>query len=479
MLDGLHLHPDDLLFDGTDRRCRGAELAAAVVALAAELPEGASVAFAFEHDAMAFAVALLACWRRGCVPLLPPNARRPGVAAALQKATHGAFLHDTGAGTGIHVPRHLGTAPALGEPLTVPFGAVQLGELAADGNLVLREVPAQLVARATEGAVAALHLVAGQSVANLFRPAFGPALALGTLGPLAARCRQVWFAGGQAEAPPAAPDRRAATWLAPTSWWRRTARAGCTSLPKHIVTCDAPLDGPSRHWFTARGVDLAHGSALEPAQTLPQGVAAALDACWRLGAEDAAAVERTLPGATTPCTFALAAGAALDAAALAAALRSHGDSVSAVTPSVPRDSDGRVADDTVLRCLDRLPDGQLPVRTLTWHWQETGAQVVGTTTVPRHYHAFAGHFTGYPLLNGAVQLHDLVLPALQRAHGAAAHLVELQDLKFQARIGPGAELAVTLTTAAADQIEYAITCAGVRCSSGRARFARGPVAGAP
>jgi 3-hydroxymyristoyl/3-hydroxydecanoyl-(acyl carrier protein) dehydratase len=473
MLDSLHLHPDDLLFDGADRQCRGGELAAAVVALAAELPEGACVAFAFEHDSMAFAVALLACWRRGCVPLLPPNARRPGVAAALQRATQGAFLHDTGAGTGIHVPRCLGTTPAMREPLAVPFGAVQLGELTADGNLTVREVPADLVARATEGAVADLHLVAGQSVANLFRPAFGPALALGTLGPLAARCRQVWFAGGQSGAVPASPDRRAAVWLAPTPWWRRVARALGSSPPQRVATCDVPLDGPSRNWLAAQGCDLAHGSALEPPQTLPGSVVAALDACWQMGAVDAAVVERTLPGQAAPCTFVLAAGAELDDAALAAALRTQGSSVSAVAPSLPRDSDGRLADADLLRCLGRLPDGQLPLRELEWQWQVDGAQVVGTTTVPAHYHAFAGHFIGYPLLNGAVQLHDLVLPALRRAHGAAAHLIELQDLKFQARIGPGAALTITVTTVAAEQIEYTIVCAGTRCSTGRARFAAG------
>ncbi|MBX3464587.1 MAG: hypothetical protein KF830_15570, partial [Planctomycetes bacterium] len=88
------------------------------------------------------------------------------------------------------------------------------------------------------------------------------------------------------------------------------------------------------------------------------------------------------------------------------------------------------------------------------------------TTVPPDHFGFAGHFPTYPVLSGAVQLHELVLPCLRLAWGQVAP-VAFTDLKFLARIAPGDAVEVVVRTVGGDRCEFEILRAGTRCSTGR------------
>lgn len=89
------------------------------------------------------------------------------------------------------------------------------------------------------------------------------------------------------------------------------------------------------------------------------------------------------------------------------------------------------------------------------------------TTVPRDFFGFAGHFPGYPVLSGAVQLHELVLPCLRAAIGTTA-VAAFQDLKFLARIAPGDTIELLLRRdEARGSCEFEIVRGAVKCSAGR------------
>lgn len=57
---------------------------------------------------------------------------------------------------------------------------------------------------------------------------------------------------------------------------------------------------------------------------------------------------------------------------------------------------------------------------------------------------FEGHFPGYPVLAGAVQLHEFVLPCLRRVRGGRFAVRRLLGLKFPRRIRPGERVEVRL-----------------------------------
>lgn len=89
------------------------------------------------------------------------------------------------------------------------------------------------------------------------------------------------------------------------------------------------------------------------------------------------------------------------------------------------------------------------------------------TTVPRDFFGFVGHFPGYPVLSGAVQLHELVLPCLAAA-GGTVRITAFQDLKFLARIAPGDTIDVVLRHHdARSTCEFEVVRGTARCSAGR------------
>jgi len=94
------------------------------------------------------------------------------------------------------------------------------------------------------------------------------------------------------------------------------------------------------------------------------------------------------------------------------------------------------------------------------------------TRLPEDYPYFEGHFRSYPVLAGAVQLHELVLPCLRQVLPEVGPLRELTGLKFPSRIVPGDSLEVTLELGEGSLVvDFSIDRGGVRCTQGRLRFA--------
>ncbi len=88
-------------------------------------------------------------------------------------------------------------------------------------------------------------------------------------------------------------------------------------------------------------------------------------------------------------------------------------------------------------------------------------------TVPADWFGFAGHFPGYPVLSGAVQLHEVVLPCLAATLGPVA-VAAFHDMKFLARIAPGDTIEVVIRRGAApDRPEFELLRGQTKCSTGR------------
>jgi hypothetical protein len=100
-----------------------------------------------------------------------------------------------------------------------------------------------------------------------------------------------------------------------------------------------------------------------------------------------------------------------------------------------------------------------------WH-------VVTRISVPENYLGFSGHFDGYPVMAGVVQLHDVLLPLIARHRPDLGHLRGLRRVKFLGRIGPGDAIEVKLAFAAAEAVcDFQISKSGSVCSAGRLDFA--------
>ncbi len=110
---------------------------------------------------------------------------------------------------------------------------------------------------------------------------------------------------------------------------------------------------------------------------------------------------------------------------------------------------------------------------LDFGWIASGEPAAGTADVlvPEDSAWFAGHFPGRPILAGAVQLSELVLPVLRRSQAAPPRITGWSGLKFLAPILPGDRLTVQLDVDAARGIaDFLIRRGAERCSVGRVRF---------
>ena len=151
----------------------------------------------------------------------------------------------------------------------------------------------------------------------------------------------------------------------------------------------------------------------------------------------------------------------------------------ALDPRLPREPEGGVPRWRVLRRFGRGHDGELRADALRIAPAERrpGDDVpeIATTEVdvPSDYRWFVGHFDGYPILAGVIQLHELVVPVAREVWPQLGDVRELQKLKFLGRIVPGDRLSLTLRldprTLACD---FSLDKSEQPCSAGRLCFAR-------
>jgi hypothetical protein len=477
----------DAAFVG-DRHGRTHALAAVqakAAALAAELPParpGSLVAYAFEHDHAAFVTALVATWQRGHAVALPRDARRHAVGPTLQLPEVAAFLHDTGAGTGFCVPDRAWPAAADASAIAggeLPIGDVVVCSPQADGRMERRALAASTLARQVEAFVAAGQVPAGAVLATTLAPGHPATLVPGVLGPLHAGASLVAAVGlDRAALCERLVAARATHLLTSPDRLRALARLPAGALPplqRVLVTTepDAATAARCRHVHRLDLVVLAPAAADEAASAA---LTTALLA--HPGVDDVAAVRVLPPIEPAPRWFVAAAGRDLPRAELAAiaAAVCHGEPPPVLTTvaQLPRDVNGMLPPSAVLHACGRTGDGAVPNRALQW-----GEPVVDgptwrcTVALPRDFAGFEGHFVGHPVLSGVVQLHDVVLPALQRAAGRAITVTDYGELKFLARIQPGETLDVTVqANADGRSASFVLARGDVRCTTGRAAWGR-------
>jgi|GEM_PF-1775606 len=140
---------------------------------------------------------------------------------------------------------------------------------------------------------------------------------------------------------------------------------------------------------------------------------------------------------------------------------------------IPRDPNGQpVRAEVCLLCgLGR--SGQPITRELTWRATKHGDdEAAWQTTLPTDYVFYEGHFAGYPVLAGGVQLHELVLPRLRALAGHLPKLEQLDGIKFLARFTPGDTIEVTFRRQAdARKVTFEVCRGETRCTTGRLQFA--------
>lgn len=425
---------------------------------------GSHVAVAFDRDHRALAATVFAAWSRGHGVLLPANARRAAVGAALQRPDVAALAHDTGAGLGIDVPRTLaGAAP--GNECSGGRDFATTGTVTTlDGDAVHTRSGAELDALVA-GALARLRLPHGGAVWSGFAAgapcAFVPAL----LAPLRAGSRVL---GGDLGA---LANERVHALVAPAAALRRLARTGAT-LPRDLAIAVAGDEAPDERTVTAfvrRRIDLFAHATLGPATDPRAAVLAAR--LLALDRVDDAAVVMVDGEHTRACCVAVTTHGE---SSLRRALGLGDDVAVRCVPEVPRDRDGRCERGPLLRLFDRLPDGRLATRTLdVERLPDDGATQRFRTRLPATFYAFDGHFAGYPVLSGAVQLHELVLPCLRAALGPATGAAAFADLKFLSRIAPDDEIEIRLAPdVARGAVDFEIVRGTTRCSAGRALLRR-------
>lgn len=88
-----------------------------------------------------------------------------------------------------------------------------------------------------------------------------------------------------------------------------------------------------------------------------------------------------------------------------------------------------------------------------------------TLEVPTSYQWFEGHFDGHPLMAAAVQLHDIIEPAVHKFLGDG-HIQHILRMKFSSAIKPGDQLEIRVK-GRASALHFSIWRADTCCTSGR------------
>ncbi len=144
--------------------------------------------------------------------------------------------------------------------------------------------------------------------------------------------------------------------------------------------------------------------------------------------------------------------------------------------SIPREENGKLPRDRLLalfglRADERPLEVALEFGALARESSGEPERVQVDVKLPEDWSWFDGHFEGYPVLAGAVQLKELVLPVVARAFPGLGSVESLQRVKFSGRIVPGDALTVVLERARSRQrVRFEIRRRGELCSSGTLAF---------
>ena len=152
---------------------------------------------------------------------------------------------------------------------------------------------------------------------------------------------------------------------------------------------------------------------------------------------------------------------------------------------LPREENGKVPRERLLRLFGLRSDGQPANWTLGWGEIVATTPITPTTqegahakvSLPADYAWFEGHFDGYPVLAGAVQMKELVLPMVTKAFPELGPLKTMNRVKFLERIVPGDHLVVRVERAiGSSRVRFEISKRGAElCSVGH--LVLGPATG--
>lgn len=437
--------------------------------IAAILPPptaGSSVLLIARHDRYAAAAALLAIWSAGHRVALPPDTRRDSIWRAQDQPGVVAMLHDTDAG---HAHRLADLLGGDGEPIEQPaLDAAEVAFYAADAT---GQLTAHLrAARALIADARAVALPAGARLAATVPPGHPDGLICTVLAPLltgAAFARET-PADPDALADYAARHHVDALVTSPHPLRALAALDSGRLTVERVISTAAPLPQPLADALAARYtlIDLA-----DPADATPQ---SALEATLTAldGVRDAAVV------ADPPLAALVADGQTPET--LRAAVPALADHRVALVDAIPRDAVGALDRPRLLQHFGLDPAG----RPFTWalRWLADEATTDGArhrhrfdAEVPTHYGWYTGHFPGYPILMGAVQLREIALRCARLARPALGELRAVHKLKFLDRICPGDTITTTLDwTPDRSSVDFRITRGETICSAGRLVFEPAP-----
>lgn len=146
--------------------------------------------------------------------------------------------------------------------------------------------------------------------------------------------------------------------------------------------------------------------------------------------------------------------------------------------ALPREPNGKLPRSHLLRLFDLDVEGRPRAQEIEWgatdiEHEEDLRRVRRTARVPTDYVGFDGHFDGYPILAGAVQLKELVMPLLREGFPEIDSVRGLHRVKWNARIQPGETLQIELERRGdRDRVSFRILRGDVLCSSGGLRLGR-------
>lgn len=137
--------------------------------------------------------------------------------------------------------------------------------------------------------------------------------------------------------------------------------------------------------------------------------------------------------------------------------------------ALPREENGKLPRGRLLSLFGLDAAGRTIRWGLDWRDEERGEHTLCCRVhVPPSYGWYEGHFPGYPIMAGAVQLTQLVRPAIERALPAAGRIAGLSRLKFQDRILPGDVIDVVLDWSEdGTTFDFRIVRDETTCASGR------------
>lgn len=147
---------------------------------------------------------------------------------------------------------------------------------------------------------------------------------------------------------------------------------------------------------------------------------------------------------------------------------------------LPREASGKLQRKQVLRLFGLTEAGKPIDWDLKWgepegSQNEDGLEVQVHAHVPETYGWYEGHFTGYPIMAGAVQLHEVVLPQVRKSRPELGDLKQVTRLKFLDRIKPGDDIRLQLSwKPGASDVEFRIMREATTCAAGRLTFAESP-----